>query len=404
MTSSSRLRALVVFVHYSETLSYFDDWLDAFKAARELDVVPANLATPLGRRRMRRHARECDLVVLLHSVVGDSLTEVRRCGASLLERRGPLVAFVGNEVSLPTQPIAAKLDVLRWLAPEFVATQLPLDAGEYLYDGLDTNVLAMPHALNPQAFHPDVPNERRSIDVGFRGSRYPPQVGDDDRNRIIDYFATATFEPPLALDIRTNTSQHGRRAWAHFLNRCKGTIGTESGGPELDRGDAILGRTEAALGATAAESRVRSFLRPVSRRIPWVLKSPLRRGVDFVAGRSNTPSLPNAQPWRIAATAQSVSGKCISSRHFDAIGTETCQILFPGRYNDLLEAGRHYLCLQPDFSNIHEVLAQFRDDTARLRLVRETREWALAEHTYRHRVASLVAAVSSSVQLPRAHP
>ncbi len=76
--SGSRVRALVVHVHYPETLSYFTDWLDAFRAEPGLDVVAANLATPAGRSRLRRNVGDVDLVVLLHSVVGDSLAEVRR--------------------------------------------------------------------------------------------------------------------------------------------------------------------------------------------------------------------------------------------------------------------------------------------------------------------------------------
>ena len=42
-------------------------------------------------------------------------------------------------------------------------------------------------------------------------------------------------------------------------------------------------------------------------------------------------------------------GKCISSRHFDAIGTGTCQILLEGRYNDILKPGEHYIALSHDF-------------------------------------------------------
>jgi hypothetical protein len=90
------------------------------------------------------------------------------------------------------------------------------------------------------------------------------------------------------------------------------------------------------------------------------------------------------------------SGKCASSRHFDAIGTETCQILFPGRYNDLLVADEHYLALAPDFSNIDDVLGRFRDESYRVQMVRRTREWALEQHTHRHRVRALLDAVGVS--------
>ena len=57
--------------------------------------------------------------------------------------------------------------------------------------------------------------------------------------------------------------------------------------------------------------------------------------------------------------------KCISSRHFDAAGTKTCQIMFRGRFNDIFQANEHYLALEPDFSNIDEVLAAFRDPVRR---------------------------------------
>jgi hypothetical protein len=51
--------------------------------------------------------------------------------------------------------------------------------------------------------------------------------------------------------------------------------------------------------------------------------------------------------------------KCISSRHFDAARTKTCQIMFRGRFNDIFRANEHYLALEPDFSNIDELLATF---------------------------------------------
>jgi len=399
----TRPRALVVFVHYPERLSYFADWLDAFRAAPDIDVVTANLVSPVGRRRLRRHVGDVDLVVTLHSVIGDSLDEVGRHGSPLLDRKAPLVSFVGNEVSLPTQPIAAKLELLARLDPQFIGTQLPLDAGTYLYDGLDAIVVPMPHALNPDVFRPDVANERRPIDVGFRGARYPRHVGDDDRNRILDYFS-AQVDPSLVVDIDTKAG-YARRGWARFLNRCKGTIGAESGSISLHRDDAILQHDELQ-DSRHARGRISplnvpktgsasSPLRRVHRYLPRSVKRALRPAVDRLSRRTPEPATTLDQPWRMTTSSGSVSGKGVSSRHFDAIGTETCQILLPGRYNDLLEPDRHYLCLAPDFSNIDDVLGRFRDDTHRLRLVRETREWALADHTYAHRVRSLIAAVGA---------
>jgi hypothetical protein len=388
----SRPRALVVHIHYPETLSYFTDWLDAFVAEPRLDVVAANLATPRGRRRLRTHIADVDVVVLLHSVVGDSLSEIRRLMGVLDDRRGPLVAYVSNEVSLPTQPFAAKLAILRDLAPDVIGTQLPLDVGEWLYAEIpDARVVAMPHALNPDAFRCEVPHPRRPLDIGFRGARYLPHVGDDERNRIIDHFTT-TPPPGLKVDIRTNVS-YGRKGWAAFLNSTRATIGAESGAVYLRRDDDILVQTEAELGVSSGDLRARARLRPVHRYLPRPVKNALRRGADRVAGRSHAPTAPvavGALPAAPTAPEGTRSGKCISSRHFDAIGTETCQILLPGRYNDLLQPDVQYLSLERDFSNLDDVLARFADETTRLRMVRDARAWALDGQTYGHRVRALL--------------
>ena len=370
-----RTRALVGYVHYPETLSYAQDWVDAFRDDPALDVVAANLATPLGRRKMRRDAKAVDLVVLLHTAIGNSLDPIRRCRAAVVDRRGPLVAFVANEVSLPGQPLAGKIAMLRDLDPQFVATQLLLETGEHLYGSLGAKVLAVPHALNPVEYRPETPHRERDVDIGFRGARYLPHVGDDERNRIIDYFAQTNFEPPLVKDVRTDVS-YDRRGWARFLNRCKGIVGAEAGALEVEADDSEL----------ASGHELRSRLRPVHRYMPRRLKNALRRAANAFAPEASEGSL--VPPRERSRTGR--SGKCVSSRHFEAIGTETCQILFPGRYNDLLVADEHYLRLETDFSNIEDVLVRFRNDAFRSQLVRAAREWALEHHTHRHRVRALL--------------
>ena len=381
-------RTLVGYVHYPETLSYAQDWLEAFVDDPALDVVAANLATPVGRRKVRREAPVADLVVLLHTVVGNSLDPIRRCRDAVLSRNGPLVAFVANEVSLPGQPLAEKIQMLRDVAPQFVATQLLLETGEHLYAGVGAKVLAVPHALNPVAYRSEVPGREREIDVGFRGARYLPVVGDDERNRIIDYFAHTSFDPPLITDVRTNVS-YDRRGWAQFLNRCRGIVGAEAGAQEVRPDDAEL----------AAGHGLRARLRPVHRYLPRPLKNQLRRAADALTPSREVLASERSNSSTFATPKQSGtgrSGKCVSSRHFEAIGTETCQILLPGRYNDLLVADEHYLELEPDFSNIDDVLGRFRDDAARTEMVRATREWALEHHTHRHRVRALLDAVGVS--------
>jgi len=81
-----------------------------------------------------------------------------------------------------------------------------------------------------------------------------------------------------------------------------------------------------------------------------------------------------------------VSGKAISSRHFEPVGTKTCQILLEGDYNGILQADRDYISLSKDYSNIDDVVRRFRDDGYRSELVDHALEHVLAEHTYTHRV------------------
>jgi hypothetical protein len=88
-----------------------------------------------------------------------------------------------------------------------------------------------------------------------------------------------------------------------------------------------------------------------------------------------------------------VSGKAISSRHFEPIGTKTCQLLLEGEYNGILKADEHYISIKKDLTNIDEDIRRFRDQGYREAMVQRTHEYVLEEHTYQRRVQSLVCAV-----------
>src|SRR3990172_1592647 len=138
----------------------------------------------------------------------------------------------------------------------------------------------------------------------------------------------------------------------------------------MTRDDSILERVDAELGVVAVDEPPPFAARLLSS-IKWRI---LRHRPDI----STVPPPPAPAQSLTMPDQGAVSGKTISSRHFDAIGALTCQIMFPGRYGDILEADRHYLALERDFSNIDDVLARFLDDTTRSRLVRDTREWVVA--------------------------
>jgi len=84
-----------------------------------------------------------------------------------------------------------------------------------------------------------------------------------------------------------------------------------------------------------------------------------------------------------------VYSKCISSRHFDAIGTGTTQIILEGRYNGILTAGEHYIELKSDYSNWSSTIELLKEHNEVENIAHRALEHVLAQHTYRHRIQEL---------------
>ena len=72
--------------------------------------------------------------MLLHSTNGDTTIYLEPHIEALAHRKVPLLTFVGNEVNLPGSPIADKRRLFEILKPEYIATQLLLEAGKYLFE------------------------------------------------------------------------------------------------------------------------------------------------------------------------------------------------------------------------------------------------------------------------------
>ena len=214
----------------------------------------------------------------------------------------------------------------------------------------------MPHALNADVFTPG-PERGRPIDLGARTADYPFYLGDRDRVDICRHFLEMSYDGPLRRDISLDASERfDRDGWKRFLQSCRGTVATEAGAAVVDKDD----RTRLAVQRYLDEHPSAAF-EEVHQR--------------FFAERPG---------------AGGVSGKCVSSRHFDAIGTKTCQIMFRGRFNDTLRADEHYLALERDFSNVEDVVARLMDDDVRLPMVNQAYEYARDGHTHRHRITHLL--------------
>lgn len=402
----SRIRLLVLYAQYTTRLSYYDDWLDAFTSHAEFETNSINIVG--ADATLARAALDAvDAVVLLHSTNGDTTEYLEPFVSMLADRRVPLLSFVGNEVNLPGSPISAKRRLFGRIRPDWIATQLLEEAGRFLFgDVAEKSVVAIPHALNPAAFRPKRGLDDRPTDVGARLSRYLPHLGDDERNRLADAFIRLGSEGRLTVDI--SDSRLDRDGWAEFLNSCRGTIATESGSWFLERDDETVNAIRAYVRYHAGRGIVianDSPLRKLGHKLPWWLRSMLRRVLR--AGPVRHEALVNEQiPFdeiyaRFFAGRKPapVYGKCISSRHFDAIGTQTCQIMFRGRFNDILQADRHYLALADDFSNLDHVLRRFADLSVRQQIVEDAFTYVISAHTYAHRMRQVAKTFRSSTAM-----
>jgi hypothetical protein len=402
----SGMKTLVLTLEYPTRSSYYIDWRDAFRRSAAFDTTVRNVFHAAVRRRLETEVAAYELIVVLHSCTADTLDYVGELASPLRHRRGRLVCFVGNELNLPWAPLGRKLAWVKSVAPDIIATQVLAETGEWLYGDTGAQVLSLPHALNPEAFRPGLPQAERLIDIGARSWRYLAYLGDDDRNRIYDYFSNTRFEPPLRLDFSTE-QRFDRGDWADFLNRCKATISTEAGSWYLERDDATVLAIRDYVGHPGGIMlRADSPLQRLARRLPYRVKTGLRRWlrgglISYEALNAEALDFADIHRRFFAGRARApVYAKAISSRHFDAIGCKTLQIMFPGRYNDMLRAGEHYVALAPDFSNIDAVLDVLRDARARQAIVDRAYDEVMAAHTYDHRLSTLLAALQPGA--PRA--
>lgn len=338
-----------------DPVSYSDDWVDSFRAhsGAKVDVVTDPLFLKWGRPLLRLQlSSQYDGIFIMHSVSNDM-----GFGASVAKLlssiKGPVFFFVGNEY----RDLAAKVSLASEMKASYLLSQLPNDVAEKLYrPSFAGKIMEVAHALNDNAFAVATPVAQRKTDIGYRGEKYPYYLGQNDREVLFDYFKGTNLKLDIAAG-RGKGKRLPRAEWAAFLNSCRTTIATETGAEHVSLDD-----------------RVRFGVFDYEKIHPQA---------DFK----------EIQEKAIAPIAQKgglISGRAISSRHFDSIGCGTAIIAFPGRFNDILKADEHYVAMKRDFSNADEVLGKignvpFLDD-----LTRRTQDYVLKNHCLKHRIHSLM--------------
>lgn len=397
------MRTLILYSSYLGTkrAAYYDDWLEAFQNCPHFEIssrniVPSHLKVanpsrykdpeglklkrkwtpyrfiydsytlgyvPLLHFLMRRglmwnlsEVETSDLIVLLHSTNADSMLPLLLLAPYLKNRKGKLLVFVGNEYCLMPE----KIEFIRDVEADFVASQLPREAALWLYsDCVKSKILTIPHALNQRTYHSYRENSLRTTDIGFIGDKYSYGIGDVERTKVAEYFGRRELQPDLVRDIRIGRKLRlTRKLYVNFLNSVRFTIGAESGTYYLEKTDCTQKKVDAFLS-----------LHP---------KATFEEVFDQFFKDYKNP----------------INGKAISSRHFEPIGTKTCQVLLEGYYNGILKADVHYICLKKDYSNIQDVIERIKDRSYVQKLVDETYEYAARSHTHAHRVLDVWKAVS----------
>jgi hypothetical protein len=327
-------------------LSAWKDWENSVVDYPHFKVDACDLYTDSYKDFLNR-IDEYELVVFLHMIMPNRRPIPTELKYRLMDRkRAQILYFIGNEYKLFPQIVA----MMNELRTEYIGTQIPLESAKWAYEhAIHTKeIIPLPQALNPMRFKPTKSLRERPLDIGVRAYRYTRDVFDEDRVSFIELFQNRF--PDLRKDISFDPDKRfDPQGWAAFLSSCRGTISTEAGAPFIDRDGTLFDN-----------------MRYECRKKPDASHQFL---FDKLYQHERSPS-----------------GKALTARHFDAIGTKTVNIMLEGKYNGVLLPDKHFIAVKRDLSNLEEAMEKFRDDDYCQKLVDGALEDSLANHTFRHRI------------------
>lgn len=317
---------------------------------------------------------DIDLVVLHTTLLAErwqrlDFLDVARRMRAIRKVRAPKVALPQDEF-LNTDPL---MEMLHEMGVDHVFTCAAQEDWATIYGPLVTKGVGFTRVL-PGYLEPHTVRriERlshqvatRDIDIGYRAWQPEPWLG--QHGMLKGWVADAVAAEARNRGLRHDISLDERDtllgdAWYLFLLRSRYTIGVEGGASVLDRD----GRIRACADGYVSEHPDAPFEEVERACFP---------GLD---GKLNL--------------------RTISPRHLEACATRTPQILVEGTYNGVLQAGRHYVPLRRDFSNLSEVV----DQVARGVDHREMAEQAYADivASGRHSYEAFLRTVLEAVPLP----
>jgi hypothetical protein len=336
---------------YDYQLSYLDQWALAWQRA-STKTEKFNLVKKVDVARLQKMCRDFDLLVVLHSVTADSNSWLARLASLTETNRAPMIFFVGNEFSSPFLSTKTRLNLISQVAPEIIASQLPLDCASWLYERTRSKVVAAPPGI-PDITFPKSPM-KREIDLGYRGFPYPWYLLDYERNNTVVEVVELFQSRQRKIDV-SYTQRFNSIHWFNFLKNSNFTVSSEAGSKFVFRDDEVWRPIQEYFQSHHKFSAIKNDATGMNflRKLPGPMKSLLKRATSSVG--VNQASLYKPDSLEIEklkslidlSTHEYRDGKAISSRHLDAIACGTWQILKPGSYNDILKPNKHFTPWNP---------------------------------------------------------
>ena len=300
-----------------------------------------------------------DLVVF-HTSFLSHLRWDPRTGERLLERARPLRDLPATKAVLPQDEFLRSACINDFINDFGVSVVLSVaDASQWplIYDTVDRDRVRFSTVLTGYLLNDSVARAeaivartpQRDIDVGYRAFHAPAWLGRQGqlKTALADVVGSAAHRRGLTVDVSTKVEDtlYGDD-WLGFQARSRYTLGVEGGASVLDRDGSVRACNEAYVAAHphATFEEVEAACFP---------------------GRDGELAL-----------------SAISPRHLEACAARTCQVLVRGHYNGILEAGRHYLALEPDMSNVDEVLDAIASGERREEIVCAAHEDIVASRRY----------------------
>lgn len=296
---------------------------------------------------------EFDVIILHYSVVIASSSHIKPAFAAKLKAfNGPTIVFIQDEYRWIDRTAAAMRD----LSVDVVFSLIDPSVVRQVYHHPWCERIRFEHTLT--GFVPDdlaktdvVAYEQRELDVGYRARKLWTWFGRhaEQKWRIAERFAKDAERFGLKVDIATDEASriYGPR-WIDFLKNCRAVLGTESGVSVCDFTGEIQENVE-----------------------------------RYVANNPNT-SGEEIHKLYIGDADGKIVMNVISPRCFEAAALRTLMIMYPGEYNGILQAGRHYVMLQPDHSNIEEVVEILHSPERAKQIIQTTYEEIVLSGRWSH--------------------